>query len=78
MCWVRELTCYKGFQSFRYEGPGYLQIFLRAFASFQSKRHAHALKHLDVVVDLKHVIKVKQVLKPAKENKITPRTEELL
>lgn len=67
---LRVLTCYEWFQGFGYEGPGYLQIFRRAIACLEPQRHAHALQHLDVVMDLKHVVEVKQVLEPVEENRV--------
>lgn len=62
---VASLTCDVGLQGFGNEGLGDLQLLRAAAARLQAERQAHALQHLHVIVDLKHVVEVEQILKPA-------------
>lgn len=54
-------------QGFGHQASRDLQVFRGALPHLQAAGHAHALQHLDVVVDLKHAVKVEQILKPAGE-----------
>lgn len=59
------LTCDIRLQCFRHQAPGGFEVFSRALASLQATCHAHAFQYLNVIVDLKHAVKVEEVLKPA-------------
>lgn len=69
MWWARDwaLTYNIGLQSFRHQATSNLQILRRTLSHLQTTGHAHSLQYLDVIVDLKHAVKVEQILKPAEE-----------
>jgi hypothetical protein len=52
------------FQRLRNHAKRLLHILLTTLAVIQTHRHTHALQHLNVIVDLKRIIKVEQVLGP--------------
>lgn len=60
-----QLTYNIGLQRFGYQVTCNLQILCRTFPHLQTTGHTHSLQHLDVIVDLKHVVEIKQILKPA-------------
>ena len=61
------LTYNVGLQSFGHQAPCNLQILWRTLSHLQATGHAHTLQHLNVIVDLKHAVKVEQILKPVDE-----------
>ena len=54
----QPLTGHIGFQRFRHQAPGHPQVLGGAAPGLQPAGHAHALQHLDVVVDLKRVVEI--------------------
>lgn len=60
----RPLTCHVRLQRLRHQAPGHPQVLGGAAPGLQPAGHAHALQHLDVVMDLKRVVEIEQVLKP--------------
>lgn len=65
--WQR--TCDIRLQCFRHQAPGDFEVFSRALANLQATCHAHALQNLNVIMDLKHAVKVEEVLKPAQQHR---------
>lgn len=59
------LTYNVGLQSFGHQATCNLQILWRTFSHLQTTGHAHTLQHLDVIMDLKHAVKIEQILEPA-------------
>lgn len=51
-------------QSFGHQAASHFQIFWGTLSRLQTKGHSHSLEHLYVIMDLKHAVKVEQVLKP--------------
>lgn len=47
-----------------HHADGLLEVDLRAAVTLQPEGHAHALQHLNVVMNLKRLVKVEQVLVP--------------
>lgn len=56
-----------GLQSFGHQATCDLQILWRTLSHLQTTGHAHTLQHLYVIVDLKHAVKIEQILEPAGE-----------
>lgn len=61
------LTYNVGLQSFGHQATCNLQVLWRTLSHLQTAGHAHTFQHFDVIVDLKHAVKIEQILKPADE-----------
>ena len=59
---VAALTEYVRLERLRHHADGLAQVCGRAGTALEAERHTHPLQHLNVVVDLKRVVKVEQVL----------------
>lgn len=64
-----ELTYNIGLQSFGHKASCNLQVLCRTLSHLQTTSHAHSFQHLNVIVDLKHAVKIEQILEPAIERK---------
>lgn len=58
-------------QSFGHQTASHLQILWRTLSHLQATGHAHSLQNLDVIMDLKHAVKVEQILKPVDKRQKT-------
>lgn len=54
-------------QSFGHQASRHLQILWRTLPYLQTTGHAHTFQNLNVIMDLKHAVKIEQILKPADE-----------
>lgn len=61
------LTYNVGLQGFGHQVARNLQILWRTLSHFQTTGHAHTFENLDVIMDLKHAVKIEQILEPADE-----------